>query len=71
MLTGFDEGLTRVIHARHAYPAERIRWNARFQEIVTVLPGGARQLDYRRFHGVVPAEEARPERTPRRTAREG
>lgn len=70
-LTGFDEGLTRVIHARHAYPAERIRWNARFQEIVTVLPGGARQLDYRRFHGVVPAEEARPERTPRRTAREG
>jgi inward rectifier potassium channel len=70
-LTGFDEGLTRTIHARNAYPAERIHWGARFREIVTVLPDGARQIDYRRFHDVVPAEDARPERTPRRAVRPG
>ncbi|BDG03304.1 potassium transporter [Anaeromyxobacter oryzae] len=70
-LTGFDEGLTRTIHARNAWPAKRIRWNARFEEIVTVLPGGARQVDYRRFHEVVPVEDSRPERTPRRSARPG
>jgi inward rectifier potassium channel len=69
--TGFDEGLTRAIHARHAYPAERIRWNARFEEIVTVLPGGARQVDYRRFHDVVPVEEPPSERSPRRSTRGG
>jgi inward rectifier potassium channel len=70
-LTGFDEGLTRTIHARHAYAASRIRWNARFKEIVTLLPDGVRQVDYRCFHDVVPVEESRPERTPRRAAREG
>jgi inward rectifier potassium channel len=68
--SGYDEGLTRVIHARQVYPASRIRWNARFREIVTVLPDGARQVDYRKFHDVVPLESARAERTPRR-AREG
>lgn len=68
--SGYDEGLTRVIHARHVYSASRIRWNARFKEIVTVLPDGARQVDYRRFHDVVLTEASRAERTPRRT-REG
>jgi inward rectifier potassium channel len=54
-LTGFDEGLTKTIHARHAYPADRIRWNARFEEIVRTLPSGVREVDYRKFHDVVPA----------------
>jgi inward rectifier potassium channel len=65
-LTGFDEGLTRTIHARHVWPAAKIVWNARFREIVKVLPGGTREVDYGRFHDVVPVEDAKPERTPRR-----
>lgn len=68
-LTGFDEGLTRTIHARHAYPAARVRWDARFREIVTVLPDGTRELDYRRFHETVavPPEELAATRPSRRT----
>ncbi len=65
-LTGFDEGLTRVIHARHGYTARAIRWDARFEDIVKLLPGGGRAVDYRRFHDFVPAEPALAEHTPAR-----
>lgn len=68
-LSGYDEGLTRTIHARHVYPAGRIRWDARFRDIVKLLADGRRVVDYRRFHDVVAAEERRPERTPARRAR--
>ena len=69
-LSGFDEGLTRVIHARHNYLAEDLRWEAGFRDIVRVLPSGDRAVDYRRLHEVVPieapAERAAP---PSRAAR--
>jgi inward rectifier potassium channel len=66
-LSGFDEGLIRTMHARHVYPAGRIRWNAQFREIVTLLPNGVRAVDYRKFHDVTPvAEGVGDERTPRR-----
>ncbi len=68
--SGYDEALTRMIYARHVYPAKRIRSGARFREIVTVLPDGTRQVDYRRFHDVVEVEPPRAERTPRKV-REG
>lgn len=55
-LSGYDEGLTRVIHARHVYPADRIRWNVFFAEIVKTDRKGGRTVDYRRFHDTVPAE---------------
>jgi inward rectifier potassium channel len=67
--SGYDEALTRVIHARHLYSAHRICWGVRFAPIVTALPDGRRAVDYTRFHEVVPVEE-RQERPPRR-AREG
>ncbi len=52
-LTGIDEGLAQTIHARHAYHAEDLRWNARFADILTA--GRDRStVDYRRFHDVVP-----------------
>jgi inward rectifier potassium channel len=70
-LSGYDEDLTRVIHARHVYPASRIRWRARFRDIVRSLPNGMRAVDYRRFHETTPVQddplEERGERTPRRT----
>lgn len=53
-LSGYDEALTRVMYARHVYPAEQILWNYRFREIVKALPDGRRRIDYRRFHEAEP-----------------
>jgi len=68
-LSGFDEGLVKTVHARHVYPASRIRWNARFREIVKQLPDGRHAVDYRKFHKTVSLEEAALDRTPERKAR--
>jgi inward rectifier potassium channel len=71
-LSGFDEGLVRSVHARHVYPASRIRWRARFREILKQLPDGRHAVDYRKFHKTVSVEEgAAPERdrTPTRKVR--
>jgi inward rectifier potassium channel len=71
-LSGFDEGLVKSVHARHVYPAARIRWRSRFREIVRVLPDGRHAVDYRKFHKVTPVgeiAETPPERTPARKAR--
>jgi inward rectifier potassium channel len=70
-LTGFDEALVRTVHARHSYPASRIRWNARFRDIVKLREDGRRLIDYRKFHKTVPIEqpEAAADRTPTRRAR--
>jgi inward rectifier potassium channel len=70
-LSGFDEGLVKTVHARHAYPASRIRWSSRFREIVKVLPDGRHAVDYRKFHKTTPVDEPQtpPERTPARRAR--
>jgi inward rectifier potassium channel len=58
-LSGYDEALTKVMYARHVYPAEKVLWNHRFREIVKPLPDGRRRIDYRRFHEAEPvaAEE--------------
>ena len=68
-LSGFDERLVKTVHARHVYPAARIRWGSRFREIVKLLPDGRRAVDYRKFHEVTHAEDpaqSPPERTPSR-----
>jgi inward rectifier potassium channel len=54
-LSGYDEALTKVMYARHVYPAEKVLWNHRFREIVKPLPDGRRRIDYRRFHEAEPA----------------
>jgi inward rectifier potassium channel len=70
-ISGFDEALEKTVHARHVYPASRIRWNARFREIVTLREDGKRVIDYRKFHKTTPveAEAERAERTPSRKVR--
>lgn len=72
-LSGFDEALVKTLHARHVYPASRIRWNARFREIVRMREDGRRIIDYRKFHKTMPADEgaAPPERPARATGRRG
>lgn len=72
-VSGFDEGLVKSVHARHVYGASRIRWGARFRDILKQLPDGRHAVDYRKFHKTVSVVEegAIPEkdRTPARRAR--
>ena len=56
-LTGYDEVLTRMIHASQTYPADRIVWGVRFKEIVKTTSSGARVIDYSRFHETVSEDE--------------
>jgi inward rectifier potassium channel len=65
-LTGYDETLSRIIHARKIYPASRILWGVRFREILVELRSGRRAIDYRRFHDVVPLDLEPRDRTPDR-----
>jgi inward rectifier potassium channel len=53
-LTGLDGTLSQVIHARHSYVAEEIRWNERFADIIEVAPDGKRRVHYDRFHRTEP-----------------
>jgi inward rectifier potassium channel len=56
-LSGYDETLGKMLHARHVYPAGRLVWNARFREIVRLREDGRRVIDYRKFHRTVAVEE--------------
>ena len=53
-LTGLDEHLGQMVHARHVYASEEIRFGQRFVDVIEVLPDGSRLIDYRRFHDVIP-----------------
>ena len=51
-LYGVDETVGQNIHARYAYSLDDVIWNARFKDLLSELPNGTRQLDYRQFHEV-------------------
>lgn len=53
-LTGYDETIMQTIHARYAYALDDIVPNARFADMLTVLPDGTRVLDYTKFDELVP-----------------
>jgi inward rectifier potassium channel len=53
-VTGHDATFATTIHARRIYHAVDIAWNARFADVLRNLPDGRLELDYRRFHDVVP-----------------
>lgn len=55
-VTGYDETIMQSIHTRFAYALDDIVQNARFADILTVLPDGTRVIDYQRFHDVVPTD---------------
>ena len=50
---GFDDTVGQNIHARYAYSLDDVVQGARFADILTLLPDGTRQLDYRLFHQIV------------------
>lgn len=62
-LIGLDGLLSQTVHARHNYDAKELVWDHRFADTLTPLPDGTMQLDYRRFHEVVPYadQEAPPD----------
>jgi len=51
---GIDETFSQAIHARYSYVIDEIVWDARFADIMSLLPDGRRLVDYARFHDVVP-----------------
>ena len=53
-LSGTDERLVQAVHASYVYKMHDIVRDARFADVLTILPSGERVIDYRRFHSVVP-----------------
>ncbi len=53
-VTGLDDTFATTIHARRIYHAEDLVWNARFADVLSNTPDGRLQLDYRKFHEVLP-----------------
>jgi inward rectifier potassium channel len=51
---GYDETLAQTVNARYMYELSDIVQDHRFQDVMTVLPDGARQIDYNKFHELVP-----------------
>ncbi|MEA5616978.1 ion channel [Cronbergia sp. UHCC 0137] len=56
-LSGIDETVSQVVHARHSYPAHEILWNHRFVDIMHHTPDGHRYVDYSQFHNVLILDE--------------
>jgi inward rectifier potassium channel len=57
-ISGLDATFSQTIRARHTYNGAEIRWNERFADILTRAEDGHRQIDYRRFHDTVEAEQS-------------
>ncbi len=53
-LSGLDETVSQIIHARHSFVAKEILWNMGFVDIVSKTEEGHRFIDYSRFHDVKP-----------------
>jgi inward rectifier potassium channel len=53
-VSGIDEHLGQVVHARHAYAPRDLVWGKRFVDILLRDEGGGAVIDYRRFHDVEP-----------------
>lgn len=50
IVSGIDDTLSQIVHARHIYTPTDIQWGRRLSDIVSETPDGKRQIDYRRFH---------------------
>ncbi len=51
-LSGIDETVSQVMHARHTYTATEIAWNHQFVDIIRHSAEGDRYIDYNYFHEV-------------------
>ena len=55
-LSGIDETVAQVVHARHTYAASDIVWNSQFVDIIRHTANGHRYIDYNYFHEILPLE---------------
>ncbi|NES99521.1 MAG: ATP-sensitive inward rectifier potassium channel 10 [Sphaerospermopsis sp. SIO1G2] len=55
-LTGIDETVVQMVHARHMYGIKDILWNHEFVDIIHYTPDGHRYIDYEYFHDVLALE---------------
>ncbi len=55
-LSGIDQTVAQVVHARHDYTAHEILLNNRFVDIIHRTSEGHRYIDYNCFHEVVPLD---------------
>ncbi len=53
-LVGIEEATGQNVHSRHAWTAEHVLFDHRFQDILVTMPDGRRAVDYRHFHDVAP-----------------
>ena len=51
-LSGLDETIAQILHARHTYAAHEVLWNYRFVDIICHTPNGNRYIDFAFFHEV-------------------
>ena len=53
-VSGLDETMGQIVHARTSYVAEEIRFDHRYVDIFGVTDDGRRAIDYARFHDTEP-----------------
>lgn len=53
-LSGVDETVSQVVHARHSYAPQDLLWNYRFVDIFHTTSEGHRYMDYTHFHATEP-----------------
>lgn len=57
IMTGLDETLSQVIHARHSFIVSELRYEARYADVLGGLADdGRRVLDFGQFHSTLPAK---------------
>jgi inward rectifier potassium channel len=59
VLTGTDETFGQVVLSRKMYTLDEIVFGARFADILSFDADGSRNLDYAKFHEVVPVRETK------------
>lgn len=56
LLTGIDETIAQLVHARYDYAAQDMMWNYRFVDVSYRTDEGHRYIDYNFFHDVLPLD---------------
>ncbi|HKM74665.1 MAG TPA: ion channel [Stellaceae bacterium] len=59
-VTGFDETISRAVHARTSYLADEVLWGRRFADVFTETQDGRLAIDYRRLHDTEPINPPEP-----------
>lgn len=49
-MTGIDGTFSQMVHARHIYATQDVKWGHRFVDIVDTTEDGRLRIDYLRFH---------------------